>query len=75
MAFTSADLSTLDSAIASGVLKVRFGDGREVTYASTQALLQARAVVKAEVNGGTNPAGQDPLWMVGGVTYADFTRS
>ena len=75
MAFTAADLTTLDAAIASGAAEVRFSDGRQVKYQTMDAMLRARSMIAAQVSGGTNPQGQDPLWMVGGVTYADFTRS
>lgn len=42
MALTQADLDALDSAIVSGVLKVRL-EGREVTYQTTDELIKARA--------------------------------
>jgi hypothetical protein len=51
MAWTASDLAAIDAAIASGVQKVRFADGKEVTYASVDALLRARALIGAEVNG------------------------
>jgi roadblock/LC7 domain-containing protein len=50
MAWTSADLERIDTAIASGTLSVRFSDGRMVTYQSTEAMLRARAVIWAEAN-------------------------
>jgi expansin (peptidoglycan-binding protein) len=40
MAFTQADLDAIDKAIASGVQRVRYPDGSEVTY-RTQAELEA----------------------------------
>lgn len=50
MAWTSADLDRIDTAIASGTLSVRFSDGRMVTYQSTEAMLRTRAVIWAEAN-------------------------
>lgn len=50
MALTQADVDALDAVIASGTLTVRFSDGRSVTYQSTAALLQARAMAAAQVN-------------------------
>lgn len=67
MAFTSADLDALDRAIASGTLRVRFSDGREVTYQSLDAMLRARAVIA----GGLAPA-SDPAQRPGGVTVAEW---
>ena len=73
MAFSAADLATLDSAIASGVVQVRFADGRQVNYGTVDALLRARAFVASQV--AAPAAGGDPLQMAGGVTYVDFARS
>jgi hypothetical protein len=50
MAFTSSDLSTIDAAIATGALRVKFADGREVMYQTGADLLKARALIQAEVN-------------------------
>ena len=44
MAWTSADLATLDAAIASGVLKVKYSD-RELEYQSMANLLVARTEI------------------------------
>lgn len=41
MAYSEADLAPIRTAIASGVLSVRYADGRTVTYQSTEALLKA----------------------------------
>lgn len=49
MAFTSTDLSTIEAAIATGTLRVRFADGREVTYQSGADLRAARAMILSEV--------------------------
>lgn len=54
MAFTSTDLDSIKTAIASGELSVRFADGREVTYRSMADLRSAKAMIEAElgVDGG-----------------------
>ncbi|MBB3691462.1 phage head-tail joining protein [Sphingomonas sp. BK580] len=41
MAFSQTDLDTLRAAIASGIMRVRYADGREVTYQSADAMLKA----------------------------------
>lgn len=52
MAFTAADLSTIEEAIATGALRVRFADGREVTYQSADALIRVRALIQGDVAAG-----------------------
>jgi hypothetical protein len=49
MAFTSADLATIEAAIATGALRVRYADGREVTYQSADELLRVRAAIQSDV--------------------------
>lgn len=49
MAFTTQDLTAIDSAIASGELTVRTADGKLVTLRSMAELLQARQVIRSEV--------------------------
>lgn len=68
MAFTSADIATLDRAIASGTLKVRFDSGREVTYRSLDELLRARAFALGQIEVA------DPVDQVGGVMFAEYDR-
>jgi len=46
MAFTQTQLDAVETAIASGELKVMF-DGREVVYRSVDDLLKARNTIKA----------------------------
>jgi len=48
MAFTSADLDAINSAIASGAKRVRF-QTHEVEYQSVAEMLRARDVIKAEL--------------------------
>jgi len=50
--FSQADLDRIRRAIASGALIVRYDDGRQVTYRSMEELLQARAVIEAELSPG-----------------------
>jgi hypothetical protein len=45
VAWTQQQLDSIEAAIASGELTVRFGD-RTVTYRSMEELLQARAVIQ-----------------------------
>jgi len=47
MAFTQTDLDTIRTAIGSGVLKVRYADGSEVTYQSAGDLLKAEQRIQA----------------------------
>ena len=41
MAYSQDDLVAIRAAISGGVLRVRYPDGREVGYQSTEALLKA----------------------------------
>lgn len=56
MAFTTADLTAIDAAIASGELTVQQGD-RQVTYRSISDLERARRIVKAELDAQANTSG------------------
>lgn len=49
MAFTANDVATLAAAIASGTQRVRFADGREITYQSGADLRAAYDLAKLEV--------------------------
>lgn len=53
MAFTASDLATIDGAIASGALKVRFADGREVTYQDIAGLMRARSLIQSDIASAT----------------------
>ncbi len=55
MAFTTTDLAAIDAAIASGELSIRAADGRTVTYRSTDELLKARDVIKADLAAAAKP--------------------
>jgi hypothetical protein len=50
MAFTESDLAAIDRAIATGERQVQFAD-RAVTYRSITELLEARAVIAAQLAG------------------------
>lgn len=47
--YTASDLVQIRSCIASGVLRTRFADGREVMYQSLDQLLAAEKVIAAQV--------------------------
>ena len=50
--YTEQDLATIRSHIASGVMKVRFADGREVTYQSAEQLMGIERVIVSQLNAG-----------------------
>lgn len=73
MAFTSADVDAIDTALrmlASGqrTAEVRFADGRSVKYqaANTDELLRIRALAQNAISGG------DPANQPGGISYATW---
>jgi hypothetical protein len=47
--YTAADLAKIRACIASGVMRTRFADGREVAYQSLDQLLAAEKVIAAQV--------------------------
>ena len=49
MSYSSQQLVDLRSAIAEGVLKVKFSDGRELTYRSLAEMLETERRMAAEV--------------------------
>ncbi len=67
MAWTSADLVAIETAIARGVMEVRFADGRTVKYPSIADLLKARSAILADQNAGAAAP-------VDRSTFAVFTR-
>jgi hypothetical protein len=68
MAFTQAQLDAVETAIASGELKVMF-DGREIIYRSIDDLLKARNTIKASLQAsGVTTA-------VPRVSYASISRT
>jgi hypothetical protein len=52
MSYSAEQLAELRSAIAEGVLKVRFSDGRELTYRSLAEMLETERKMAAEVEAG-----------------------
>ena len=61
MAFTTYDLASIDSAIASGELTVRTADGKLVTLRSMSELLQARNVIATSLATQAAQAAQAPV--------------
>jgi hypothetical protein len=53
MAWTTANITALKSAIGSGILHVSYADGKSITYKSTDEQLKALALMEGEVNAGT----------------------
>ncbi len=47
--YTDSDLTTVRKKIAEGVTKVRFADGREVTYASVSELMAVERLIVAQL--------------------------
>ena len=52
-----ANLDTINQAIGSPTLKVRFPDGREVTYRSTDDLRKAKAEIEEDIRELTGGSG------------------
>jgi len=50
MAFVTADLEAIETAIKSGALSVRFQDGRAYTYRSLDELRRAREMIQADID-------------------------
>jgi hypothetical protein len=65
MAYTEADLATLQRALVSGSKKVRFSDGREVEYRSLEEIKEIIRMVQEELSGLRKPR----------VSLAKFTRA
>lgn len=55
MAWTQDDLGKIDTAIASGVRRVKYSDGSEVEYASLDDMLRTRGLIDKAVNPTANP--------------------
>lgn len=50
MSFQIGDDALLESAIKQGALRVRFSDGREVTYQDMDAMIRALALIQSEIS-------------------------
>lgn len=61
MAYTSEQLSSIESAIASGTLTVRYGD-RLITYQSLNELLRLRDIMRAEMGASIPPESRGRAW-------------
>lgn len=64
--WTWADVAALDKAIATGALKVRFADNREVTYRSISDMWAIRREMVSAIMGGIDPEPRQ--------TYVEHTR-
>jgi hypothetical protein len=60
MAFSQSDLTTLEAAIASGVLEVRYGD-KTVRYNTVTDMLQLRDRMRCELAGSTTQSRRTTL--------------
>ncbi len=49
MAFSATDMIAVERAIATGVLRVQFADGRRVEYNSVPDLMRARDLIRNEL--------------------------
>lgn len=49
MAWQQVDLDTVDAALARGVKRVTFADGRSREYQTTADMLEVRRVIKADL--------------------------
>lgn len=54
MAYSQDDLVAIRAAISGGVLRVRYPDGREVGYQSTEALLKAEERIVSSLSSTTS---------------------
>ena len=70
MAWTQTDIDRLKSAIASGTKTVSYAD-KTVTYQDLDSMLQALALIEAEVNGASASA---TATASGRATFASFSR-
>lgn len=67
MAFTQEQLAALDEAIASGTLRVRYGE-KDLTYQSMDDLMKARALIARELAAAAHPSRPVPRYQL-----ADFS--
>jgi len=63
MAFTSEQLTTLETAIAAGTLSIKL-NGREITYQSLDQMLRLRDIMAADVakTAGGSKSGSIQMW-------------
>ncbi len=55
MAWTAADLATIEAAMVSGERVIQYSDGRRVEYRSVEELKVARAMVQETLNQSGTP--------------------
>lgn len=63
MAYTQTDIDDLKAAIASGALRVRYADGREIQYRSLADMRETLSIMQAEATGSTS--GSSRSFLVG----------
>lgn len=73
MAWTQADLDTVDAALANGTKTVKFSDGREIVNQDSDKLLQVRNSIKAELNAAAT-AGANPRLRTTRARFPGFGR-
>lgn len=54
MAFSQSDVDELRRAIATGAMRVRYADGREVTYRTLAEMRETLTMMTDEVRGGAS---------------------
>lgn len=59
MSWQQADLDKVRAAIASGVKRVVYSDGRQVEYASLSDMMTAKDMIERELAATNAPAGQN----------------
>ena len=50
MAFSQADIDSIDAALATGEMAVWFSDGRKIEYRDVADLLKAKRAIEAQMN-------------------------
>ena len=60
MAITQSDIDTIDAALAAGVRRVTFADGRTTEYHSADQMLAVRREFVAQLNKAANAAAGRP---------------
>ena len=60
MAFVQADLDSINAAIASGAMEVRYADGSGAKYRSLDEMLRVRDMISAVVAPVARPPGVNP---------------
>lgn len=61
MAYTQSDIDDLKAAIASGALRVRYADGREIQYRSLAEMRETLGIMQAEATGTTSSSSRSFL--------------